>query len=122
MNALRINRSLAEISKHVHNLRIGTLGGNVDLLAIARTTKAMQAELTSEKIVSGYRTDAIAQNLRVHELIEKAGPSPDHQALLAIGMATELAVKKLNDYREMCNFAAQLKTTGGQDGLDQLAA
>ena len=121
MNALRINRSLAEISKHVHNLRIGTMGNNVDLLTIMRTTKVMQAELTSDKIIGGYRTDAIAQNLRVHELIEEAGPSPDHKALLSIGMAAELAVKKLNDYREMCNFAAQV-ATGGQDGLDQLAA
>ncbi|ADW18598.1 hypothetical protein Despr_2459 [Desulfobulbus propionicus DSM 2032] len=120
MNALRINRSLAEISKNVHNLRIGTLGDNIDLLSIMRTTKALQVELTSDKILSGFRTDAITQLLRVHELIEEAGPSPDHKALLSIGMAAELAVKKLNDYREMHTFRTQTKSKG--HGLDQLAA
>lgn len=122
MNALRINRSLAAISQHVHTLRRGTLGNNVDLLAIMRTTKALQVELTSDRIIGGYRTDAINQIVRLHELIEEAGPSPDHQSLLAIGMANELAARKINDYREMCNHAARIDTMGAQDGLDQLAA
>lgn len=119
MNALRINRSLAAISQHIHTLRRGTLGNNVDLLAIMRTTKALQVELTSDTIIGGYRTDAISQIQRVHELIEEAGPSPDGQALQAIGLATELAARKITDYREMCTFAEQ---TGVQDELAQFAA
>lgn len=120
MNALRINRSLAEITQNIDNLRAGTLGNNVDLLNIQRRTKAMQVELTSDRIIGGYRTDAVAQILRVYELIGEAGPSPDHQSLLSIGMATELAVKKLNAYREMHQYAARINGTDNE--LDQLAA
>ena len=120
MNALRINRNLAEITQNIDNLRAGTLGNNVDLLNIQRRTKAMQVELTSDRIIGGYRTDAVAQMLRVYELIGEAGPSPDHQSLLSIGMATELAVNKLNAYREMHQYAA--RNNGTDHELDQLAA
>jgi hypothetical protein len=107
MNTSRINQSLAEISQKVHNLRLGTLGNNVDLVGIMRTTKALYVELTSDIIISGYRTDAIAQIQWVHELIEEAGLSLDQQSLQAISMAAELAVSKINDYQEMCAFAEQ---------------
>lgn len=109
MNELRINRSLAVISTHVDNLRSGTLEGNVDLLSIMRTAKAMQTELTSDQIIGGYKTDAVNQMLRVAELIMETGPAPDHKSLLSIGMACELAAMKLGEYREMHAFAQQAK-------------
>ncbi len=109
MNELRINRSLAEIGNHVRNLHLGTLGNNADLLAIMRTTRNLRIELTSDKIIEGYRADAINQAARVAELIQEAGASPDHKTLLSIGMACELATLKLNEYREIHAFANQVK-------------
>lgn len=120
MNALRINQSLAAISKHVDTLGRGTLFGNVDLLGIARVVGDMQADLTSDQIVGGYRADAIDQMFRVLDLIEEAGKTPDHKALLSIGMAMELAVERLHNYRQMVNYA--LRARGAAHGLDQLAA
>ncbi|WP_448874408.1 hypothetical protein [Desulfobulbus propionicus] len=118
MNELRINRSLAEISTHVRNLHHGALGDNADLLAIMHTTKSLRAEMTSDRILDGYKTDAINQALWVAELIQEAGTSPDHKTLLSIGMACELATLKLNEYRELHAFASQVKAST----LEQLAA
>ena len=109
MNELQINRSLAEISNHVRNLLVGTLGTHVDLLAIMHTTRSLRVEMTSDRILDGYKTDAINQALWVAELVQEAGTSPDHKTLLSIGMACELATLKLNEYREIHAFAHQVK-------------
>lgn len=122
MNALHINRRLEDIGQKVHKLRDNG-GAQEDLRAILRITQAMQVELTSARIMGGYRTDAINQMLRVRDLIEEAGPDPDHRQMLSIGMAAELAVKKMHDYREMLGFEARTRAAGGEDdGLVELAA
>lgn len=128
LNAIELNGKLEEIGRQVGTMLdrawIGAQGDlTPELTRVWNVTCELQRALCVPSIVEGYRADAVAQVQRVHELIEEAGPEPDHRQLLSLGMATELAVKKLNDYREMVKIAHRTRAaTGTSDGMAELAA
>lgn len=128
LNAIELNGKLEEIGRQVGTLLDRAwIGGQGDLTPeltrVWNVTCELQRALCAPSIIEGYRADAVAQVHRVRELIEEAGPDPDHRQLLSLGLATELAVKKLNDYRKMVNLANMTRATAGTpDGMVELAA
>ena len=86
-----------------------------NLTLVWETTLEIQRSLTSPAIMESYRADAVAQIIRVGELISEMGIDPDHRQLMSIGMATELAVEKVRTYREMVTAAATIMLQSSKD-------
>ena len=69
------------------------------------TTMELQRALATPAVVEGYRADAVAQILRVGELINELGMRPGALQLQDVCMAAELAAAKVRQYWAMANIA-----------------
>lgn len=78
-----------------------------DLARIENAAQLLYRRLSRPDVVERCREDALAQTVRVHELLVEFGFQPSDDQLVSIGYACELAGARIRIYREMASRVAQ---------------
>jgi len=129
-NAIAMNNSLEEIQRGINTLMHATWIADLveendiqsRLMQMSGAACELQAALSKPAIVEGYRRDAISQVFRLGELISELNLDPDHRQLLSVGMAAELAVEKVRDFKAILSFSAKARMLNGPETAVEEAA
>jgi hypothetical protein len=123
MNVIAMFEQLETMVQSVQNLKnINWSDSNyhesvLDYLnRIEDVSRDLQRSMVGDEILSKYRLDAHQQLQRIGELIGEArGIQLFDEQLINLGMACELAVRKINIYNQLANYAER---TGMFTGIE----
>lgn len=110
---LKMLGQLNEITESVEVLKISVQRVSGDdqeirenLAHIWAVTQNLERRIARPEVIAGFRTDAVHQLKRVHQLVEECGSEIDDRQFISICFSCELALEKGRKYLNMARKAA----------------